>query len=125
MNRTRKNILMIIIAVLLAIGMGFTMHSAAGSLSKAPQMPPGMQNGQFQPPSQDNSSQDNSSQDHSSQDDSSQNNSDDQQAPNSNSGSSGSDNSQPNDSAVTHHTVLPQPAIPRTVLRMLPAAEHP
>ena len=90
---------MIIIAVLLAIGMGFTMHSAAGSLSKAPQMPPGMQNGQFQPPSQDNSSQDNSSQDHSSQDDSSQNNSDDQQAPNSNSGSSGSDNSQPNDSA--------------------------
>ena len=97
MNRTRKNILMIIIAVLLAIGMGFTMHSAAASLSKAPQMPPGMQDGQFQPPSQDNSSQDNSSQqDHSSQGDSSQNNSDDQQAPNSNSGSSDSDSSQPN-----------------------------
>ena len=43
MNRTKKNLILIVIAVLLAGGMVFTAHSAGASLNSFPGMPPMMQ----------------------------------------------------------------------------------
>ncbi|MBQ9015630.1 MAG: hypothetical protein IJ109_05855 [Firmicutes bacterium] len=107
MNRTRKNIIMIVIAVLLAAGMVFTAHRAAGSLAgppgigEQPQMQGGPQSEQrLEQPDQSTSDQNSSDQSTSDQRKSDQNSSDQSAADNNTDNHSGAQPPAPPDGST-------------------------